>query len=61
MSLGVAEPPDPSLSAADWKPKFLDAHQTETVQTIGDLLIPATDTPGAKAAQFSINCVRPQA
>jgi gluconate 2-dehydrogenase gamma chain len=51
MSLGAAEPPDPSLSAADWKPKFLDDHQVSTVQTVGDLLIPATDTPGAKAAQ----------
>ena len=51
MSLGAAEPPDPSLSAADWKPKFLDDHQAQTVLTVGDLLIPATDTPGAKAAQ----------
>ena len=51
MSLGAAELPDPSLSAADWKPKFLDDHQAQTVLTIGDLLIPATDTPGARAAQ----------
>jgi hypothetical protein len=51
MSLGAAEPPDPSLSAADWKPKFLDEHQAQTVLTVGDLMIPATDTPGAKAAQ----------
>ena len=51
MSLGAAEPPDPSLSAADWKPKFFDDHQAQTVMTIGDLLIPATDTPGARAAQ----------
>ena len=50
-SLGAAEPPDPSLSSPDWKPKFLDDHQTQTVMTIGDRLIPATDTPGARAAQ----------
>ena len=51
MSLGAAEPPDPSLSAAGWKPKFLDDHQAQTVLTVGDLLIPTTDTPGARAAQ----------
>jgi len=51
MSLGAAQPPDPSLSAADWKPKFLDDHQANTVATVGELLIPATDTPGARAAQ----------
>jgi len=51
MSLGAAEPPDPTLSAADWKPKFFDDHQDSTVLAVGDLLIPETDTPGARAAQ----------
>jgi hypothetical protein len=51
MSLGAAEPPDPSLAAADWKPKFLDDHQDQTVLAVADLLIPDTDTPGARAAQ----------
>jgi gluconate 2-dehydrogenase gamma chain len=51
MALGAAEPPDPSLSAANWRPKFFDDHQALTVLTVGDLLIPATDTPGARAAQ----------
>ena len=37
-------------SAANWKPKFFDAHQNETLIVLTDLIIPATDTPGAKAA-----------
>jgi len=38
------------LARADWKPLFLDGHQNETLVAFGDILIPATDTPGAKAA-----------
>lgn len=34
----------------DWKPSFFDAHQNETVIALTDLIIPETDTPGAKAA-----------
>ena len=49
-ALGSAQPADPTLIAADWKPKFFDAHQNETVVTLSDLIIPDTDTPGAKAA-----------
>jgi hypothetical protein len=33
-----------------WKPLFLDAHQNETLIVLSDLIIPATDTPGAKEA-----------
>ena len=50
-SLGAALPPDPSLSSKDWKPKFFDEHQNETVAVLSDLIIPETDTPGAKAVQ----------
>jgi gluconate 2-dehydrogenase gamma chain len=35
---------------ADWKPVFLDAHQNDTLVAFADLLIPATETPGAKAS-----------
>jgi glucoside 3-dehydrogenase (cytochrome c) hitch-hiker subunit len=33
-----------------WKPLFLDEHQNETLIVLSDLIIPATDTPGAKEA-----------
>lgn len=38
------------LAAAGWKPVFLDAHQNETLIELSGLIIPATDTPGAKEA-----------
>lgn len=38
------------LAAAGWKPLFLDEHQNETLIILSDLMIPATDTPGAKEA-----------
>jgi hypothetical protein len=38
------------LAAAAWKPLFLDEHQNETLIVLSDLMIPATDTPGAKEA-----------
>ena len=38
------------LAAPGWKPLFLDEHQNETLITLSDLIIPATDTPGAKEA-----------
>src|SRR5260370_29843858 len=36
------------LAAPGWKPLFLDEHQNETLIVLSDLMIPATDTPGAK-------------
>lgn len=53
MSLGAAEPPDPSLTSLDWKPSFFDEHQDQTVLAVADLMIPETDTPGARAAQVN--------
>lgn len=38
------------LAAANWNPVFLDEHQNETLIVLSDLILPATDTPGAKEA-----------
>ena len=64
-SLSIAQTPEPTseltpaqrgadassdLDAPGWKPLFLDEHQNETLIILSDLIIPATDTPGAKEA-----------
>jgi Gluconate 2-dehydrogenase subunit 3 len=38
------------LSDPNWKPVFFNEHQNETVIALGEVIIPATDTPGAKDA-----------
>jgi len=38
------------LSDPNWKPAFLNEHQNLTLITLSDVIIPATDTPGAKEA-----------
>ena len=38
------------LADANWKPAFLSEQQNETLIALSDAIIPATDTPGAKAA-----------
>ncbi len=38
------------LARSDWKPVFLDQHQNDTLILLSDLILPATDTPGAKEA-----------
>lgn len=38
------------LSDPNWKPLFLNNHQNETLIALGDVIIPTTDTPGAKEA-----------
>ena len=37
----------------DWAPQTLTAHQNELVIELSERIIPATDTPGAKAAQVN--------
>jgi hypothetical protein len=48
-----AATPAVSNESDSWKPAFFDEHQNETVVALSDLIIPATDTPGAKAAQVN--------
>ena len=38
------------LARADWKPAFFSDHQNQTVIALSDLIIPETETPGAKTA-----------
>jgi len=40
-------------TAAAWKPKVLTPQQNSTVITISELIIPQTETPGAKAANVN--------
>lgn len=43
----------PAKATDAWKPRFFDDHQNQTVVALTDLIIPATDTPGAKEAQVN--------
>lgn len=38
------------LAQPGWKPVFLSEHQNQTLVVLSDLIIPETDTPGAKSA-----------
>ena len=38
------------LTDPNWKPAFLNQQQNETLIVLSDVIIPATDTPGAKEA-----------
>ena len=43
--------PGPKQPAAAWKPLLFDEHQAATVAALVDVIIPKTDTPGAREAR----------
>ncbi len=43
----------PGAAKAQWTPRSLSPEQNELVTTIAELIIPETDTPGAKAARVN--------
>ena len=42
-----------AIAAANWKPQVLSASQNETVVALSELIIPQTDTAGAKTANVN--------
>jgi Gluconate 2-dehydrogenase subunit 3 len=42
-----------AMSAGEWTPTVLNAHQNETVVILTELIIPETDTPGAKGTNVN--------
>ncbi len=52
----IAPAPGAAAQAAaesPWQPLLFDEHQNETVVVLSELIIPTTDTPGAKAAKVN--------
>jgi hypothetical protein len=45
--------PSPEAAAGAWKPKVFNPGQNQLVITLTELIIPETDTPGAKAAKVN--------
>jgi Gluconate 2-dehydrogenase subunit 3 len=49
----AAQRPSPEAAAGAWTPKVFNAGQNELVITLTELIIPETDTPGAKATKVN--------
>ena len=48
-----ARAPQAAIAAQDWTPRVLNAQQNEAIVTLTELIIPQTETPGAKAARVN--------
>jgi hypothetical protein len=44
---------DAAIAAQDWTPRVLTTEQNQLVTTLAELIIPETDTPGARAARVN--------
>ena len=53
IGAGVAATPVQAQPPAAFSPKFFDAHQNETLIALTELIISATDTPGAKGVRVN--------
>ena len=53
QSHSQAHAADPALTAPDWTPRVLTSRQNDAVVALTELIIPETDTPGAKAARVN--------
>ena len=40
----------PQEGGGPWRPRFFTADESATIETVAELIIPETDTPGARAA-----------